>query len=151
RLPITPDYAPDVYLSVVIVKGVDDTNPAPAFRMGVAHLKVSNEQQAITVSLTPDKTKVGPRDTVTYKIKATDFAGKPVQAQLSRGLADLAALSLASPNSGPILDAFYGERGLAVRTAIGLTLSVDQLNVETAKQKGGGGGGAEQFAEVRGD
>jgi len=152
KLPITPDYAPDVYVSVVIVKGVDDTSPAPAFRMGLAHLKVSPEQQALNVTLTPDKTKVGPQDTVTYKVKATDFAGKPVQAEFSLGLADLAALSLAAPNSGPILDAFYGERGLSVRTAVGLTLSVDQLNVETAQQKGGGGGGAQEgFADVRGD
>ncbi len=106
KLPITPDYAPDVYVSVIIVKGVDATSPSPAFRMGLAHLKVSNLQEALTVTLTPDKTKVGPRDTVTYKVKATDYAGKPVQAQFSLGLADLAALSLAAPNSGPILDAF---------------------------------------------
>lgn len=150
-LPITADYAPDVYLSVLIMKGVDETSPAPAFRMGLAHLKVSNEQQAITVTLTPDKTKVGPRDTVTYKVKATDYQGQPVQAEFSLALADLAALSLAAPNSGPILDAFYGERGLSVRTAVALTLSVDQLNVETAKQKGGGGGAEAGFLEVRGD
>jgi len=151
RLPITPDYAPDVYVSVVIIKGVDETSPAPAFRMGLAHLKVSNEQQEIAVTLTPDKTKVGPRDTVTYSVKATDYQGQPVQAEFSLALTDLAALSLAAPNSGPILDAFYGERGLSVRTAVGLTLSVDQLNVETARQKGGGGGAEAGFLEVRGD
>ena len=152
QLPITPNYAPDVYVSVIIVKGVDDTNPAPAFRMGLAHLKVSAEQQQITVTLTPDKTKVGPRDTVKYTVKASDYAGQPVQAEFSLALTDLAALSLAAPNSGPIVESFYGERGLSVRTAIGLTLSVDQLNVETAIQKGGGGGGAEEgFLEVRGD
>ncbi len=151
QLPIAPNYAPDVYVSVVIIKGVDETSPAPAFRMGLAHLKVSNEQQALTVTLTPDKTKVGPRDTVNYKVKATDYQGKPAQAEFSLGLVDLAVLSLAAPNSGPILNAFYGERGLSVRTAVGLTLSVDQLNVETAKQKGGGGGGEEGFLEVRGD
>lgn len=151
QLPITADYAPDVYVSVLIMKGVDETSPAPAFRMGLAHLKVSNEQQAITVTLTPDKTKVGPRDTVTYKVKAVDYRGEPVQAEFSLALADLAALALAAPNSGPILDAFYGERGLSVHTAVALTLSVDQLNVETAKQKGGGGGAEAGFLEVRGD
>jgi uncharacterized protein YfaS (alpha-2-macroglobulin family) len=151
QLPITSDYAPDVFISVVIIKGVDDTNPTPAFRMGLAKLSVSTEQQAIKVELTPDKTKVGPRDTVNYKVKATDYEGQPVQAEFSLGLADLAALSLAAPNSGPILDAFYSERGLAVRTAVGIALSVDQLNVATAAVKGGGGGAAEQFVEVRGD
>ncbi|MBI4314712.1 MAG: Ig-like domain-containing protein, partial [Chloroflexi bacterium] len=151
RLPITSDYAPDVYVSVVIVKGVDDTNPAPAFRAGLAHLKVSPEEQRLTVTITPDKSKVGPRDTVTYKVHAADHNGQAVQAELSAGLADLAALSLAAPNSGPILDAFYGERGLSVRTAVGLTLSVDQLNTQTASIKGGGGGAESGFVVVRGD
>ncbi|MEK7784947.1 MAG: alpha-2-macroglobulin family protein, partial [Chloroflexota bacterium] len=151
QLPITADYAPDVFVSVVIMKGMDDTNPVPAFRMGLAKLTVSPEQQVINVELTPDKTKVGPRDDVTYKVKATNYKGEPVQAEFSLGLADLAALSLAAPNSGPLLDAFYGERGLSVRTGIGLTLSVDQLNVETASIKGGGGGAEAGFADVRGD
>jgi uncharacterized protein YfaS (alpha-2-macroglobulin family) len=152
QLPITPDYAPDIFVSVVIMKGMDDTNPVPAFRMGLTKLTVSPEQQAINVELTPDKTKAGPREEVTYRVKATNYKGEPVQAEFSLGLADLAALSLAAPNSGPLLDAFYGERGLSVRTGIGLTLSVDQLNVETAAIKGGGGGAAEAgFADVRGD
>ncbi|MEK7277450.1 MAG: alpha-2-macroglobulin, partial [Chloroflexota bacterium] len=151
QLPITAQYAPDVYVSVVIVKGVDDTNPASAFRVGLAHLQVSPEQQEIAVTLTPDKTKVGPREDVTYKVHAADYNGNPVQAEFSLGLSDLAALSLAAPNSGPILDSFYGERGLSVRTAVGLTLSVDQLNVQTASVKGGGGGAEAGFVEVRGD
>ena len=32
RLPITPDFAPDVFVSVVIIKGVDANNPPPASR-----------------------------------------------------------------------------------------------------------------------
>ena len=45
------------------------------------------------------------------------------------------------PTRGPILDAFYGERALGVRTALGLTLNVDRLNVAADQAKGGGGGG----------
>jgi uncharacterized protein YfaS (alpha-2-macroglobulin family) len=149
KLPITSDYAPDVFFSVVIMKGVDETNPAPEFKMGLAKIAVSTEQQALSVTLTPDKTKVGPRDTVTYAIRATDYTGKPVQAEFSVGVVDLAVLSLTTPNSGPILDAFYGERGLGVRTGTGLTLSVDRLNIAAARDKGGGGGAEAGFAEVR--
>ncbi len=149
RLPITADYAPDVFFSVVIVKGVDENNPTPAFKMGLAKLTVSPEQQALTVTLTPDKTKVGPRDTVTYAVRATDYTGRPVQAEFSIGVVDLAVLSLSAPNSGPILEAFYGERGLGVRTGLGLTLSVDRLNVAAENAKGGGGGAEAGFNEVR--
>lgn len=149
QLPITNNFAPDVFVSVVLMKGVDSTNPIPAFKFGLAKLSVSPEQQQLTVTLTPDKTKVGPRDTVTYAIKATDYLGQPVRAEFSVGVTDLALLSLSAPNSGPIMDTFYGERGLGIRTSTGLVLSIDRLNVLAEQDKGGGGGGGEGFNEVR--
>jgi alpha-2-macroglobulin len=149
KLPITADFAPDVFVSVVLVKGVDANNPAPSFKVGTLKLSVSPEQQQIKVTLTPDKAKVGPRDTVTYQIQATDYAGKPVQADFSVGVVDLAVLSLSAPNSSPILDAFYGEAGLSVRTSLGLTLGVDRLNVAADHAKGGGGGSEGGFDQVR--
>ncbi len=151
KLPITPSFAPDVFVSVVLVKGVDANNPAPSFKVGTVKLTVSPEQQQIKVTLTPDKPKVGPRDTVTYQIQATDYAGKPVQAEFSVGVVDLAVLSLSQPNAGPILDAFYGERGLSVRTSLGLTLGIDRLNVAADHAKGGGGGSEGGFDQVRGN
>ncbi|MBP7694744.1 MAG: hypothetical protein KA764_22670, partial [Anaerolineales bacterium] len=149
KLPITADFAPDVFVSVTLIKGVDANNPAPAFKFGLVKLTVSPEQQAITLTLTPDKTKVGPRDTVNYTLLAVDYAGQPVQAEFSLSLVDLAVLQLSAPNAGPILDAFYGERGLGVRTASSLTRSVDRLNVDAAAAKGGGGGAEAGFDEVR--
>ncbi|MER3459061.1 MAG: hypothetical protein C4309_10955, partial [Chloroflexota bacterium] len=83
RLPITADYAPNVFVSVVIVKGVDATNPTASFKIGYAQLKVSPEQQELKITLTPDKPRLGPRDTVTYAVRVTDYSGKPVQAEFS--------------------------------------------------------------------
>jgi hypothetical protein len=151
QLPITSDYAPDVYVSVVIVKGVDANNPAPALKMGLIKLSVSPEQQEIRLTLTPDKTKVGPRETVNYTLKAADYTGRPVSAEFSIGVVDLAVLQLSAPNSQNVRDFFYGERGLGVRTASGLTLSVDRINVEADRAKGGGGGAEAGFDEVRGN
>ncbi len=151
QLPITNYFAPDIFVSVLIIKGVDENNPAAGFKMGTAKLSVSPEQQQITVTLTPDKAQVGPRDTVNYTLRATDYLGQPVQAEFSLGLVDLAVLSLTPPNSGPILEAFYGERALGVRTALGLTLNVDRLNVAADQAKGGGGGAEAGFDEVRGN
>jgi uncharacterized protein YfaS (alpha-2-macroglobulin family) len=150
KLPITAGYAPDVFFSVVIVKGVDATSPAPTFKMGETKLSVDPEQLKVNLTVTPDQTKVGPRDTVTYKVKALDYAGKPVQGEFSVAVVDLALLSLSNPNSGPILDAFYSERGLGAITGTGLTLGMDRINVQAAKAKGGGGGaGGASFTEVR--
>lgn len=144
RLPITADFAPNVFVSVMLVKGVDENNPVAAFRAGLIQLGVDNAQKELNISITPDREQAGPGDTVTYTVRTTDYQGNPVQAEVGVGLTDLASLSIAEPNSGPILRYFYGEQGLGVRTATPLTINVDQLTQTVLDTiKGGGGGGGE--------
>ncbi len=143
ELPIGEAFAPNVYVSVTLVKGVDDTNPTAGFRMGMVQLQVDNSRRQITVDITPDQEQAGPGDTISYTVRTTDYEGNPVQAELGIALTDLAALSLAEPNTGPILDFFYGLQELAMRTASPLTISTDQLTqtvLDTIKGGGGGGG-----------
>jgi hypothetical protein len=118
----------------------------------MAKLNVSTEQQALTVQVTPDKTQVGPGDTVNFTVKTSGADGKPAPAEVSLGLSDLATLSLMGPNSPPILDYFYSERNLSVRTAISIAASMDDFNAsltaglsngEHAGSGGGGKGGGE--------
>jgi len=73
-----------------------------------------------------------------------------VQAELSLAVVDLSVLSLVDPNSPPIVEGFYGQRGLGVRTASTLVLSVDRLNVKLQTEvKGGGGAWAQPRASLR--
>jgi len=147
KLPITADMAPNAYVSVVLVKGVDKTTPVPAFKVGYASFAVSTTQQELKVSITTDRdpktSHYSPGDTVKYTIQATDYTGKPVQAELSLAVVDLSVLSLTDPNAPPIVDGFYGRRGLGIRTATTLVLSVDRLNVRLQTEVKGGGGGGE--------
>ena len=144
RLPITADHAPTIFVSVVLVKGIDETNKLSSFKMGTVQLNVSNEQQALTVELTPNADTFLPGDTVTYDVRVTDYGGNPIAAELSLALVDLSVLTLAPDQAEPILDAFYSERGLGVDTGVGLVLNVNRLNEQIAdKAKGGGGGGGE--------
>jgi uncharacterized protein YfaS (alpha-2-macroglobulin family) len=144
RVPIEESYAPNVFVSVLIVKGVDENNPVAAFRMGLARLNVETERKQLTIRITPDREQAGPRETVTYTVKTTDYLGNPVPAEVGVGLTDLASLSIADPNSGPLLSFFYGRQGLAVRTSTPLTINVDQLTQTVLDTiKGGGGGVAE--------
>jgi uncharacterized protein YfaS (alpha-2-macroglobulin family) len=157
EIPITADMAPNVYVSVVLVKGVDETNPLPAFKVGYAAFEVSTEQQELTLTLTPDKDVAAgehyaPGEAVTYEVRATDYAGNPLQAEVSLNLTDLSVLSLAEPNAPPLVDFFYGRRGLGIRTATGLTLAVDRLNEKIIEEvKGGGGGALAADIEIRRD
>lgn len=144
EIPITEDFAPNVYVSAIILKGVDDTNPVAAFRMGLVQLGVDNERKEITIDITPDREQAGPREDVTYTIRTTDYKGDPLQSEVGIGLTDLASLSIADPNSGPILNYYYGQQGLSVRTATPLTINTDQITQTTLDTiKGGGGGGGE--------
>ena len=156
RLPIVADYAPTIYVSVVLMKGIDETNLLSSFKMGEVQLNVSTEQQALNIELTPSSESFGPGDTVTYEVLVTDYDGAPVEAELSLALVDLSVLTLAPDPAAPILDAFYSKRGLGVQTGIGLVMNVNRLNEEVADQaKGGGGGGGDAAfgigIEVRAD
>jgi uncharacterized protein YfaS (alpha-2-macroglobulin family) len=95
KLPILPHYAPNVFVSVVIVKGMDETNPLSSFKIGYAKLSISTEEKEITVSITPDKETYQPREEATYSLEATDHTGRPVRAEFSLDLVDKAVLALA--------------------------------------------------------
>jgi len=157
QLPIAPDFAPNVFVSVVLVKGVDENNPTAAFRMGVAELLVDTSRLVLNLDVSSNVDTAaggfaGPGDTVEYTLTATDWQGTPVPgAEIGVGVTDLAVLSIADPNSMPLLPFFYSEMGISVRTASPLTISVDQATqviIDTIKG-GGGGYGEGGLFEVR--
>ena len=141
QLPITDDFAPNVFVSVLIVKGVDENNPIAAFRMGMVELGVEIDRKEITIDVMPDREQAGPRETVTYTILTTDWQGEPVQAEVGVALTDLASLSVGDPNSGPLLRFFYGEQGNSVTTSTPLTINTDQITQTVIDTIKGGGGG----------
>lgn len=144
KLPITADMAPNAFVSITLIKGVDAKNPVPSFRMGMVQFSVNVDRLKLNISVTPDKPQAGPREQVNYKIKVTDYQNKPVKAEVGVGLTDLAVLSLLPDTSTAIMDHFYNKQGLGVRTGNALTISVDQQTQEIINTiKGGGGGGPE--------
>ena len=138
---ITEDFAPNAFVSVMIVKGVDESNPVAGFRMGMAQINVDRSRKEIDILVTPDRDTAGPRETVTYTVQTRDYAGEPVAAEVGIGLTDLASLSIGEPNSQPILDFFYGLQAVAVRVATPLTINTDQLTQTVLDTIKGGGGG----------
>ncbi len=141
-VPIRPDYAPNVFVSVMLVKGRTGATEPAQFKMGYASLDVATTQKELTVKLTADKSRYAPGDKATLTVAASDSAGKPVEAEFSLAMVDKAVQSLMDDQSTPLLEAFYGRRGLAIQTATTLVRSVERLN-QTAERdaKGGGGGG----------
>jgi hypothetical protein len=137
RLPLTADDAPGVFIGVVVVR----PGEAPDYRVGLTEIDVSADQQLLTVTATPDRTRAGPGEIVRYTLDVRDASGAPVQAEVSISIADLAALNLAEPNALPIERAFYGPPKLSVRTGLSLNVLGDAVPADMwAIGRGGGGG-----------
>ncbi|MFQ5878822.1 MAG: Ig-like domain-containing protein [Dehalococcoidia bacterium] len=145
EVPITSDHIPNIYISVALFKGTSDANPVPAFRLGYAALQVATDAKVINVAIKPDQEQLEPRQNVTYAITTTDAQGRPLPAELSLALVDMAVLTLADESAPKPLQAFWRERPLGVQTAADYALSIDRLLQITPRPpatggKGGGGG-----------
>jgi hypothetical protein len=159
RLPITADHAPNIYVSAVIVKGPDATEPVATHKVGYVMLTVEPVEQELIIELTSSVERAEPGETVSFEVRATDASGEPVASAFSLDLVDKAVLSLKPRTPDAILNAFYGRRGLGVSTSSGLVLSVNRLLLEqleelqhaeddVAVQARGLGGGGEEVAEA---
>lgn len=153
-VPIREQYVPNIFVSVVLVKPQDAADPLGSFRVGYIQLPVTAESKELKVEVIPDKDTYQPRDAATFTIRATDWMGRPVQAEFSLGLIDKAVLALGGPGQGLMKDAFWHERGLGFTTAGSLVTSVnvraEQAVAEMPAGKGGGGGmeGADMFVRT---
>ncbi len=119
KVPITADFAPNIYVSVALVQGRmgEGDRGKPRMRMGVVNLPVRPEDNTLTVAVSTDKADYRPGSPVTATVKVTDKAGNPVAAEVSLTAADEGVLSLigyATPNPVPT---FYAPWGLGVLSA----------------------------------
>ncbi len=147
RIPITEAHIPNIFVSVVIVQGAAQSPDALAtFKMGTVLLPVSTEEKELSITLTPDRpiesgAYYRPRETAVYDVLVTDHDGKPVEAELSLRMADLAVLALADETGPTLLERFWSQRGLGVRTSVALAVAMEAYNRELAPEAKGGGGG----------
>jgi alpha-2-macroglobulin len=148
ELPIAEDFAPNVFVSVMIVKGTDANNPVPAFRMGMIQLPVTIDTKRLNIDFEyDDSVTYQPGDTVEYTVRVSDYAGEPVVAEVGVALTDEASLDIFPPvymRSDWLLSQFYREQGIAIRTSTPLTINTEQITqqiLDAVKGGGGGGGG----------
>jgi uncharacterized protein YfaS (alpha-2-macroglobulin family) len=151
RLPITAEHAPNVYVSVVIVKGPDAIQPVATHKVGYTALTVEPVEQTLDITVMSSTERAEPGDTVSFDVEARDASGEPVQAAFSLDLVDKAILSLKPRDEkGTVLQTFYGRRGIGVFTSSGLVLSINRILLKQLEELddmamrglGIGGGGA---------
>lgn len=151
EVPVSAEYIPNVYVGVVLIKGIDETNPTAAMRVGFAEIKVDVNEVELDIQVTPSAEEIRPGETLTFTIQVNDSAGDPVEdAELSVALVDKAVLSLAqSMDNRTITQIFYDRRPLAVRTGVLLTINRDRQSQMLSEGAKGGGGGDGGMLELR--
>ena len=135
-IPLSAEDAPNVYISVTLLKAVDGGQSD--FRQGYLVIPVEPSAQTLQVDLTSDPVKTGPGGEVNFDLRVLDNQGSPVQGEFSLAVVDKAVLALADPNSEEIVPAFYGDQPLGVQTSMGLAASTQR---KSNLPVGGGGGG----------
>jgi uncharacterized protein YfaS (alpha-2-macroglobulin family) len=147
EVPITEEMIPNVYVSVVVVRGAEQGQGIPEFRMGVANLQVEPREKTLDVALIPQVEDVNstfqPGDEATYTLQVTDKDGAPIQAEVSVAVVDKATLALATEQAPQLLAIFYRLRPLSVVTASDLTININRIirALDPIIEGGGGGGG----------
>ena len=153
EVPINSEMIPNVFASVVIVKGVDESNPFVATRVGYATLTVDTSEKELSIDIQSSAQTVAPGDTVTYTLTLRDSEGNPAaDVSTSVALVDKAVLALGASylDMRSLVDIFYYARPLGVTTGSLIVINKDRISAQLAEGgKGGGGGGDGGGSEVR--
>ncbi|MFC2082440.1 Ig-like domain-containing protein [Candidatus Bipolaricaulota bacterium] len=141
ELPITGDHIPNIYVSVVLIRGLEaaslatDGSAAVAeTKVGYAALTVSRDPKTLHITMQPSDEQPLPTTEIAYDLWVTDSYGNPIRTAVAFDLVDAAVLTLRPRTPNAILDAFYGLRGLGVSTSSGLTLSINRLVAEQLEE-----------------
>lgn len=147
-LKIKDDAAPNLFVSVIAVKGGGETG-VPEFRMGYANLQVNTSKKMLKVTVTPDKATYRPGEQVTLDVVALNSDGSPAQAELSLEAVDERVIALLGSIDKNVLGKFWFPRNIGVFTSQTLTQLVRKVFFATEGGAGGKGGG--ETPTVRGN
>jgi uncharacterized protein YfaS (alpha-2-macroglobulin family) len=124
EVPMLPNDAPNVFVSVMLLRGAEDSPrkiKAPEYRIGYCELKVANPESKLTVYLKPGKKEYEPAQQVSVTAEVLDHNGKPVRnAEVTLYAVDEGVLSLTGYQLPDLLTYFNQPRGLQVSTALTL-------------------------------
>ena len=164
-------FAPNVYVSVMAVRGrvVGDESwivqlaqglgiplgdkqrvaptamidlAKPSYRIGMAEVKVGWEGHRLGVTVKPERTRYGVRETANVAIAVTRPDGRPASsAEVAFVAVDEALLQLKPNTSWDVLKAMMGERSLEVATSTAQMQVVGKRHYGKKAVAAGGGGG----------
>jgi uncharacterized protein YfaS (alpha-2-macroglobulin family) len=151
EVPITEADIPNVFISVLLVRGRTSSDPGPdgadpgkpQFRLGYAELLVEDTTKQLSVSVKADRAEYRPANVARVAVAVTDAAGRPAASEVTLWAVDYGVLSLTGYRAPDVLDAIYRSKSLQVMNEDSRQRIISR-RVLTPKGEGeGGGGGAD--------
>jgi uncharacterized protein YfaS (alpha-2-macroglobulin family) len=157
KLPLKPQYAPNVFVSVLVVRGrSDEVKPTalvdlgkPAFKMGTAEIEVGWRAHELNVKVVPERELYKTREKARINLRVTQKAGgKPAAGEVAVAVVDEGLLELAANDSWNLLDTMMRPRGAEVQTSTASMQVVGKRHYGRKALPQGGGGGRETAREL---
>ncbi len=157
QVPIENKHLPNVFVSVILIKGRSSSFVfsqegedvgRPAFKIGYINLPVDAGSQHLNIVARPDKENYRPGERVTLNLEVQNSLGQPVAAEMTIAVVDKGILNLINYELPDPFDAFYGMRPLSVQTSETRLHVVEQRNYGQKGENRGGGGGEEGYLDM---
>ena len=169
EVPIERNYAPNIFVSVLAVRGrvahaehvstrslrggeittLVDLNK-PAYRLGIAAIKVGWTPHRLEVRVAPQRSTYKVRESADVKVHVAraDGGALPAGTEVAVVAVDAALLELQANPSWELLSAMMGERGLEVYTSTAQMQVVGKRHYGRKAVTSGGGGGRDRAREL---
>lgn len=158
EVPIKNHYAPNVFISALLVRGrVDSIKPTamvdlgkPAFKMGLTEVKVGWAAHELKVKVQTDKAvyKVRDKAKVVIDVRRADGSMPPVGSEIAIAAVDEGLLELRPNDSWDLLAAMMKRRGIDVSTSTAQMQVVGKRHFGRKALASGGGGGKRNAREL---
>jgi alpha-2-macroglobulin len=162
-VPITEADIPNVFVSVLLVKGrtrpaagaaaapspatieeADASDPGkPAFRLGYIELKVEDATKRLTVAVKANKDEYRPANAAKVDVDVKDRQGRGASSEVTLWAVDYGVLSLTAYRTPDVLKSVYVEKALQVMTTDNRQRIVSRRVLTPKGSTDGGGGGAD--------
>jgi uncharacterized protein YfaS (alpha-2-macroglobulin family) len=158
RIPVKPNYAPNVFVSALVVRGrVSSVQPTalvdlgkPAYKLGIAPLKVGWGAHELKVSVAAERPvyKVREHARVAVKVEAPGGGRLPAGTEVALAAVDAGLLELMPNTSWNLLETMMRERSLQVETATAQMQVIGKRHFGRKAFPHGGGGGRSASREL---
>ncbi|HYC61606.1 MAG TPA: alpha-2-macroglobulin family protein [Thermoanaerobaculia bacterium] len=153
-VPITEKDIPNLYVSVLLVKGrtqqeiaKDGSDPGkPAFRLGYVELKVEDASKRLTVDVKANRDEYRPATKAQIEVNVKDVAGRPSQSEVTLWAVDYGVLSLTGYETPDVLESIYLDKALQVANGDSRQRIISRRVLTPKGATDGGGGGRDAGA-----